>query len=117
MTGSTTSGKSKSAAARATAATISAEPSAPVLAAAGRDVLEHGRELFEHERRRHDFHARHAHGVLHGEQGDDGFAVDAELVKGLEVGLDAGAAAGVATGDGEGDGRHVFQNISGMRRA
>ncbi len=44
--------------------------------------------------------------VLDGEQGDDGLAIDAELVERLEVGLEAGSATGVGSGDGEGDGEH-----------
>src|ERR1019366_6913419 len=43
---------------------------------------------------------------LYREQGDHGFAVDAELVEGFQVGLNSRAAARVASGDGEGDGPH-----------
>ena len=106
ITGSTTSGKAKSAAARATASTISAEPSAPVFAAPGGMSSSTAASCSSTSCGRHHLHARDAHGVLHGEQRDHRFAIDAELMEGLEVGLNARAAARVASGDREGDGRH-----------
>ena len=106
ITGSTTSGNVKPSAACATASTISVEPRAPVLAAAGRNILQHGGQLCQHQRGRHHLHARHAHRILYRKQCDHGFAVDAELVEGFQVGLNPRAAARVASRDGEGDGRH-----------
>jgi hypothetical protein len=44
-------------------------------------------------------HPGKPHGVLRRDQSDDGFAVDAELMKYLEIGLDACAAARVRPGD------------------
>ena len=72
-----------------------AMPSAPVLAAAGGMSSRTACELLQHQAGRHHLDARDADGVLHGEQRDDRFAVDAELVEGLQIGLDARAAAGV----------------------
>src|SRR5262245_19514189 len=48
--------------------------------------------------------AGHALGVLGGQRGEHGRAVDAERRERLEVGLDAGAAARIRTGNGDGDG-------------
>ena len=71
-----------------------------------RDVLEDGVQLLEHELRRHHFDTGDAQAVLHGEQGDDRFAIASELMEGLEVRLNPRAAARVRSGDGEGDRRH-----------
>ncbi len=67
---------------------ISTLPSAPVLAAAAQDILEHGLDLLQHQVHRHHFHAANRYRVLNRKQSDDGLAVDAELVKRLQVGLD-----------------------------
>ena len=73
----------------------------------GRNVLEDGGELLEHQVLGEHLDARNTGGVLDGDEGDYGFAVDAELVKGFEVGLDSGAAAGVGAGNGQGYGSHL----------
>ena len=106
MTGSTTSGKPEPGGGAGHGPHHFRRPERAGLGRGGRDILEHGLNLFQHQRDRHHFHARHAHAVLHRQQSHHGFAVDAELVKRLEVGLNAGPAAGVGAGDGQGDGRH-----------
>ena len=92
----------KPAAARATARTISGEPSAPVLAACGGMSSSTAASCSSTSASGQHLDARDAQRVLDGEKRDDGLAVDAELVEGLEVGLDARAAAGVGSGDRQG---------------
>ena len=60
----------------------------------------------------HHFNTVDAVRVLDGDEGYDGLAVDAELVKCLEIGLNAGAAARVGSCDGERDGRS-FLHVTG----
>ena len=56
------------------------------------EIAEHRVDLRGHEIRRHLMNAGDAFGVLRGERGDDGRAVDAEGGKRLQIRLDAGAA-------------------------
>ena len=72
-----------------------------------RNIFDHRGDLFQYQPIRHRFHARHAYGVLYGQQGNHGFAVHAELVESLEVSLYAGAAAGIGSRDGEGHWRRT----------
>ena len=106
MTGSTTTGvpSGSSSSARATASMTGASPSMPILTASIAEVARDGADLLGHELGRHGMDAGDADGVLRGERGDGGRAVDARGGERLQVGLDAGAAAGVRPGDGEDDG-------------
>ena len=54
-------------------------------------------------------------GVLRGQRGDDGGAIDAERGEGLEIGLDAGAAARIRAGDGDGDRGHARPRCASAR--
>ncbi len=68
-----------------------------------RNIADRGANLIGHQFRRQAFHALHAASVLHGDQGDHRFAIDAELMKCFEVGLNTGAAARIGPGDGQRD--------------
>src|SRR2546423_1220754 len=54
-----------------------------------RNVVENGIQLLEDKLRRQALDTIYALSVLHGEQREDGFAVDSELMKRFEVSLDA----------------------------
>ena len=64
-----------------------------------RNVLQNRGQLGQHQFRGHAIHARQAHGVLHRQQGDHGFAVHTELMKCFQVRLDTRAADWVGAGD------------------
>ena len=81
-------------------------PEHPDLHGVDADVLGDGPDLLDDEVAGHRVHAGDADGVLRGQRGDRGHAVDAAAGERLQVGLDPGAAAGVRAGDREhgGDG-------------
>ena len=70
------------------------------LGGVGRDIFENGVDLLADEFGIEQFDAGDGLGVLDGDEGEDGFAVDTELMKCFEIGLDAGTAAGIGAGDG-----------------
>ncbi len=72
----------------------------------GGDVGKDGRYLGFHKIDCQNFDALDANGVLHGDQSSHRFAIDADLVKRLQVSLYSGAAGWIRTGDGESDGKH-----------
>jgi len=82
-------------------------PSMPVLKAADGKVVSAGINLFLDEVDGEQVEGGDAGGVLRGDGGDGGHAVDAEDGEGFEIGLEAGAAAGIGAGDGE-CGEHFY---------
>ena len=80
------------------------------------EIGEHRIDLRGDKFRGHLMNARDAGGVLRGQRGDDGGAVDAERGKRLQVGLNAGAAGGIRAGDGERDRRHCMTHSAGGNR-
>ena len=91
------------AASAATASMIAAIAQRSGLRRGRRNVADDGANLIGHQIGRQAFHAFHAARVLHGDQRDDRFAINAELMKCFKIGLDAGAAARIGSGDGEGN--------------
>ena len=114
ITGSTTrNGMSRSRTAAATASTIAALASMPVLAACSADVGDDGFDLRGHQIGRQRFDHRDAEGVLRGHGGDGGRAVHAVRGECLEVGLNACAGAGIAAGDRQ---RRAHRGLVSVRR-
>ena len=68
------------------------------------DVGDHRVELLDHELRIEHLDRRYLPRVLHRHERDDAHAVNAVLVKGLEVGLQSRTARWIGAGDGEGNG-------------
>ena len=65
----------------------------------GRNIVEHRAELMQHQHRWQAFDVFQGNGVLDRDERNHGFAVNAQLMKGLEIGLNACAARWIGTGD------------------
>ena len=77
-----------------------------------RNVFHHRADLGRDKIRRQDLDRGDAYRVLHGKQRDRRFAVDAELVKSLEVRLNAGSPRRVRSRNRQGDGHHALTGNS-----